>query len=336
MKLKIFDYLWHIPHQFDMMYALRNDCDFYFSLDIKTQWDVGKRPLPPNLKFVANYEPGVYDLALFHIDQQVISPKDRKRTIYNDFNRNVNGIPKIVINHGSPVLTEWFKNNAYDYDDDQIKEICKKEVKALIGNSTMVVNSYAAASENEWGFGYPVVHGMNADDWYDLPKEPRVFTAISPGGFDNYYNRDCLNKVAEILSLKYGYILNHARVNIDSGSSPEYYKKYLGSSLIYLDPSFRTPMNRARTEAFLSGCCVIQVEGAHDIERWGINGENIVLVPNDPARISATIVDFIENKYQQAIEIGKQGKEMAKLEFNPGRYRRDWLNIFDRVMNLTL
>lgn len=328
MKLRIFDYLWHTPHQYDLMYALRNDCEFYFCLNVKTQWENGKRPVPPNLKFVTHYEEGKYDLAILHIDQQVISATDRKRIIYENFNNNITGIPKITINHGCPVLTEWFKMKSFDYSDEQIKEICIRETKLLLGDNIMVVNSHAAASESEWGFGHPIIHGMNPADWYDLPKEPRVFTAISAGGFDRYYNRTCLHEVSEILANNYGYTLNHAKLNIDTLSSPEAYKKYLGSSLLYFDPSFRTPMNRARTEAFLSGCCVIQVKGAHDLERWAIDRENIILVPDNPPVIAQTIVDFIENRYGEAGQIGQNAKIMAQKEFSPERYRDDWMSLF--------
>jgi hypothetical protein len=48
----------------------------------------------------------------------------------------------------------------------------------------MVVNSHTAASDKEWGFGHPIVHGMDPGEWFDLPKEPRIFTALSPAGFD--------------------------------------------------------------------------------------------------------------------------------------------------------
>ena len=334
MKLKIFDYLWHIPHQYDMMHALKDDCEFYFCLNIKAQWDSSKRPSPPNLSFVTHYEEGKYDLAILHIDQQVIAPQDRKRTIFDNFNKNVTNIPKIIINHGSPVLTEWFRLKSFDYTDDEIKEICKNEVRSIVGENTMVVNSHTAATELEWGFGTPIVHGMNPDDWHDLPKEPRVFTALSPSGFDRYYNRECLKTVTELLSERYGYTLNHAKVNLKQVNTPEEYKRFLGSSLLYFDPSIRTPMNRARTEAFLSGCCVIQVAGAHDLERWAVDGENIVLVPNDPEYIAETIVDFLENKYHEAIKIGQNAKAMAIKHFSPERYRKDWLHCFEQALAL--
>lgn len=332
MKYKIFDYLWHIPHQTDMVSALVDDCDFYFALNVKAQWDHNKRKMPPNVNFVTHYEPGYYDMAILHIDQQVIAPSDRKRIIYEDFNKVIDDIPKVVINHGSPVLNEWFERNHIDCSGGAGEQICREEIRKIVGTNVMIVNSHAAASEKEWGFGYPIVHGLCPSQWINLPKEPRVFTAVSPGGFDTYYNRACLQKVSKILDERFGYTLHHARVNVDTDKSPDAYRRFLGSSLIYFDPSVRTPMNRARTEAFLSGCCVVQVEGAHDLERWAVNGKNIILVPDDPDQIAATIADLIENRYGYAAAIGQAGKQMAEKEFGYDRYRRDWLTLIGEVV----
>ena len=197
----------------------------------------------------------------------------------------------------------------------------------------MVVNSHAAASEKEWGFGIPIIHGMDTGEWYDLPKEPRAFTALCPLGSEKYYNRKRMSEVSDILDDQYGYLLQYARMNVDTGNSFESYRQYLGRSLLYVDTSFRTPMNRARTEAFLSGCCVIQVEGAHDLKRWAKDGENIILVPNDPQKIADIIAKLLHSGYQKAIQIGQKGKEMAIREFNPERYRRDWLTLLQNVTN---
>jgi glycosyltransferase involved in cell wall biosynthesis len=189
----------------------------------------------------------------------------------------------------------------------------------------MIVNSHRAAAPAEWGWGTPIVHGMNPEDWFDLEKEPRVFTALSPGGCDEYYNRECANEVATILKNKYGHELWWAKVNVDTGKSFDFYRKFLGTSLVYFDSSFRTPMNRGRTEAMLSGCCVVQVEGAHDLERFARPGKNMVIVPNRPEEIAATITDLIENRFEETKKIGQEGKKTALEFFTYPRYRADWL-----------
>jgi glycosyltransferase involved in cell wall biosynthesis len=331
-KIRIFDYCWHIPHQWDMINALKEDCDFFYCLNVKRHWDINLRPLPSGLKFVTHYEPKQYDVAILHLDQQMIDPFHQKKLIYTQFNELIRDIPKIVINHGTPVYPEYFYWMKHKLTASEMQCICVETVKKLVGNNTMVVNSHAAAKASEWGFGHPIIHGINPEEWLDLLKEPRVFTALSPVGFDTYYNRKCMGDVSDELYDNYGYILHYAKLNVDIGHSPEEYKRYLGKSLIYLDTSFRTPMNRARTEAFLSGCCVVQVEGAHDLEHWAKPRENIVIVPNDYKKIAQIVADILENRYNEAIQIGQRGKKMAIREFSPERYRNDWLHLLEKVL----
>ena len=331
-KIKVFDYCWHIPHQCDMINALKGDCEFFYCLNVKRHWDTDLRPLPSCLKFVTHYEPGKYDVAILHLDQQMIDPFHQKRLIYTQFNELIRDIPKIVINHGTPVYPEYFYLFGYKLTELEMQQQCIETIKNLVGDNIMVVNSHTAAKELEWGFGYPIIHGINPEEWLDLPKEPRAFTALSSEGFGTYYNRKCLADVADELYDNYGYVLHYAKLNVDIGNTPEEYKQYLGKSLIYLDTSFRTPMNRARTEAFLSGCCVVQVEGAHDLEYWARPGENIIIVPNDYKKIACVVADMLENRYSEAVQIGQRGKEMAIKEFNPERYRNDWLHLLDKVL----
>lgn len=316
-----------------MFSALSDVCDFYLCTNFKRQWmgpHGSNRPIPQNVKFVSSYESGKYDVALLHVDQQSISPFHQKRKIYDGFNTQIMDIPKIVINHGTPVYPEFF--SGLQLDDHEIERKCAATMKEVIGPNIMVVNSYTSASENEWGFGIPIVHGIDIADWRDLPKEPRLFTAISSGGLDTYYNRALLFETEELLLRKYGYILWHAKKNVKTENSFDNYRNYLGSSLLYLDTSFRTPMNRARTEAFLSGCCVIQVEGAHDLNLWAEDKVNIILVKAEAEVICEKVVYFLEKGYHEAIEIGKMAKSMAHKMFNPIRYRKDWLNVINKAL----
>jgi intein/homing endonuclease len=236
-------------HFYDLFNALKDDCEFYLCHNTNKIWYLNTRPLPKNAHFVAYYEPGKYDFAILDVDQQLVNNDIGKRKIYIDLNNLIQDIPKVVINHGTPVYPEYCKMGDMTYKDSE--NIVIKEIKNLVGDNPMVVNSYESASEREWGWGTPIWHGMNPKDWVDLPKEPRIFTALSPGGCDNYYNREAMNEVSYILNDKYGYNLWWAKVNVDTGHRFEDYKNFLGASLIYLDTSFRTPMNRARTEAMM-------------------------------------------------------------------------------------
>lgn len=332
-KIKIFDYCWHIPHQWDMINALKNDCEFYFGLNVKRHWLISQRPLPQNLNFVTHYEKGKYDIAILHVDQTSVVSSSQKHMIFKHFNETITDVPKIILNHGTPVCEQQIDDINLGLTEKETDMECIRLMREMIGENVMVVNSHAAASEKEWGFGHPVIHGMDPNEWQDLTKEPRVFTALSAYGLSRYYNRECIGETAEELYEKYGHMLHYAKINVNVGKTPEEYKKYLGKSLIYLDTSFRTPMNRARTEAFLSGCCVVQVEGAHDLELWAKGGENIIIVPNNPAEIARVVADLLDNGYDRAVKIGQEGKKMAMREFSRERYRLDWLKLLNRVLN---
>ncbi len=87
-------------------------------------------------------------------------------------------------------------------------------------------------------------------------------------------------------------------------------------------------MNRARTEAMLSGCCVVQVEGAHDIERFAIPNKNMIIVPNDPEKIAK----LINNHYNDCIKIGQEGKKTAIKIFSREKYRQEWLKLIKSII----
>ena len=337
-KLKICATTWHVMHFWDLFNALSDVADFYLMNNIWRSWRkkefLAARSIPDNVKFVPYYEKGKYDFAILDIDQQCINKKLGKSIVYQEFNEQIQDIPKVVINHGAPVYPEFIMTTGMTKQEAE-KE-CKELIKKMIGDNLMVVNSYDSVTEKEWGWGYPIWHGLDDKEWLDLPKEPRIFTALSPAGCEEYYNRDCLNEVIRKLGQIYNYELYWAKMNIKTDGSVEDYKTFLGKSLIYLDVSFRTPMNRARTEAMLSGCCVVQVKGAHDLDRFAKDRENIILVDNSPEQIADVIVDLIENKYDEAIKIGQAGKENAKKLFNRKRYRDDWINLIINQLGIKI
>lgn len=325
-RLKIVTTPWHTMHFWDLFNALKDDADFFLIHNSSKKWYYETRPLPENASYVPYYEKGKYDLAILDVDQQCVNDNLGKSRLYKEMRDLITDIPVIVINHGSPVYPEFLKigdGETFEYAEKK----CKRDMRGLVGKKTMVINSFAGKTDKEWGWGNPIWHGMNKDDWFDLTKEPRVFTALSPAGCDLYYNRERMNEVSQILEEKYGIILWWARVNIDTEKSFDTYRNYLGKSLLYLDTSFRTPMNRGRTEAMLSGCCVIQVDGAHDLNKFAINGKNMVIVPDNAEEIAKKVVYYLGEGYQEAVKIGQAGKQMAIETFNYKRYRQDWLDI---------
>lgn len=337
-RLKIAATTWHVMHAWDLYNALSDVADFYLIDNMWRSWRkkeyLAARPIPANVKFVPFYEEGIYDFAILNVDQQCVNDKIGKTVVFKELNERIKDIPKVIINHGSPVYPEFLMQTGMT--KQQAEEDCRRIIKGMVGDSLMVVNSHEAASEREWGWGYPIIHGLEASEWYDLPKEPRIFTALSPAGCEEYYNRDIMNEITRKLKMTYGYDLYWAKMSVKTDGSPEDYKEFLGRSLIYLDVSFRTPMNRARTEAMLSGCCVVQVKGGHDLERFAKDGENMVFVDNSPEAIVKTMVDLIENRYDEAVKIGQAGKETAIKHFNRQRYAEDWKRFITEQLKIQL
>ena len=319
-------------HWYDLFNALKDDADFFLITNPAKEWRreeyLASRGIPDNVTFVPYYEKGKYDFAILNVDQQCINPKLGKSQVVRELNETITDIPKMFINHATPVYPEYVLEPEMTKIEGE--KIVRRMIMDIIGDCPMVVNSYQAVKE--WGRGTPIWHGIEASEWLDLDKEPRVATAVSAGGCDDYYNRMFMEQVARKLPEKDGYILWWAKKNTsklfrlgDTYTKAENYKDFLGRSLLYFDGTFRTPMNRGRTEAMLSGCCVVQVEGAHDLDRFAKHNENMIIVPNDVEKVVATISDLLENHYEKCVKIGQAGKETAKKLFNRERYRKDWL-----------
>ena len=335
-KLKIVATTWHVMHYWDLFNALKDDAHFFLIDNPAKEWRreeyLASRPIPNNVTFVPYYEKGKYDFAILNVDQQCMNIKLGKSQVIDELNKEIQDIPKVFINHATPVYPEFVMEA--EMTKLEAEEIVRKKIMEIVGDSVMVVNSFD--SVKEWGGGVPIWHGISDKEWFPLAKEPRVCTAVSAGGCDEYYNRMVMNRVAQKLPEKNGHILWWAKNNTsklfrmgDTSTKRENYQKFLGQSLLYFDGTFRTPMNRGRTEAMLSGCCVVQVKGAHDLDRFAKDGENIILVPNSIEEIIGTINNLLENRYEKCIEIGKNARKTAQELFNRDRYREDWLKLIN-------
>jgi len=323
-------------HYYDLFNALKEYADFYVCYNHAREWKsnnfLSARPIPENATFVCGYEPGIYDFAILNVDQQITNPLLGKTHVFKELFDTVQDIPKVVINHATPVYPEHLKAHGMNFNDAENE--CKRIIKELLGDTPMITNSHTASSESEWGWGYPIIHGMNKEEYFDLPKEPRAFTALSPAGCDKYYNRDVMDRVISIMRDEHGRTVLWAKKNVQTDKSFECYRDYLGRSLIYLDTSIRTPMNRARTEAMLSGCCVVQVNGCHDQDKFFKDRENCIIVPNNPFEIAEILEDLLENKYKECLAIGQAGKKMAQETFTRERFAQDWLKFIKEVLKI--
>lgn len=326
--LNIFNTPWHIANQYEL-YKLPQT-QWHLIINNIRRWDKnGKsyRPVPTNVTQVAYYEPGKYDLAILHVDQQCIDEGLGKSKLYRQLNEQVKDVPKIVINHGTPYWPEKYRKEDGSNDDNWIK----MKMKMLIGNNHMVVNSHKALEM--WGpmgkTTRAIIHGLDPSEWWDLAKEPRVITMLSPAGLDRYYNRKLLELVKERLREKG---IPHDQITVDWHADDfDDYREFVGRSLIYFNPTLESPMPRSRTEAMLSGCCIVTLAN-HGAEKFIKQGENGFLVPNNPEKVVDLIVELYFNHYKRCIEIGKKGKETAMIEFGKDRFQKDWMKTINEVL----
>lgn len=340
-RLKIFGVLNHLGNNYEILkLAKKYPVKFYYLENNVRKWSrYSPRPEPTTwlsedeFEWVQWYEPGKYDLAMLHVDQQHVNPDIGKGFLYKQMNEVIQDIPKIVINHGTPMYDEFYTEDVVLNGGTILTNKGEKKVigmKDLIGDNFMIVNSYDAV--DRWGWGYPLIHGMDADEWFDLPKEPRVTVMISPGGLDKYYNRQLLTAIKGHVKEKTGLDVQHVTVNYKAQDWDDY-REFLGKSLIYINPTLDSPMPRSRTEAMLSGCCVLSSRHHNADEFIGTDGKYGFIVPDNPISYAETIYQLIFNNYQAAIEIGQNGKQRAKDLFSQERYQKDLFWLINEVVS---
>lgn len=238
------------------------------------------------------------------------------------------------MNHGSPMWDNYFTEDLVINGGEvhTSKGLVKLDgMKKLIGDNFMIVNSYE--SVERWGWGYPLIHGMDKDEWFDLPKEPRVVLSLSPGGLDKYYNRELITAIKGAVKERSGIDIDHINVNIkfDEDNWTQY-RNFIGSSLINISPYKDSPMPRSRTEAMLSGAVVLssRYHGASDFIKHGVDG---FIVPDNPLSYANAIHHLINGNYKEAIAIGQRGKIKAQRLFGIDRYLDELYHVITEVVN---
>lgn len=341
MKLRVFGVVNHWGHQYELLkLADKYPVEFTYLLNNVRKLprmdnkvgSIPPRPIPSHLKWAAAYEPGKYDVAILHVDQQHVNPDIGKGHLYKQMNEVIQDIPKIVINHGTPDYQEMYEedlviNGGYIQTNDGAKWI--DGMKQLIGDNFMVVNSYEAV--NRWGWGYPVIHGLDPDEWWDLPKEPRVILPISAGGLDHYYNRQLCSYIKANVRDKVGLDVQHLSVNYQPIDWDDQ-RTFIGSALISIMPTKDSPMPRSRTEAMLSGSCIISSK-YHNADEFIEHGVNGFIAPDNPLAYTEAIYSLINDNYREAVEIGKRGRETALKLFGKDRYQKDIWKVIEGVAN---
>lgn len=306
---------WHVAHQYELAKLFKR---YDLIRNHYRTWGDVSRPMPENMAEVLTYSPGDYDMAILHVDQQTVHPGNNKYRLFMEMRDLTEGLPRVVINHMTP------------YDDQLEKDEVVRRMRELIGAIPMVVNSQQAYTE--WGWGTPIIHGLDVREWRnDLPKEPRIITTLSPAGMERAYRREFLHVVIELLK-EQGIPLVWIQAQKKFKSFDEY-REYIGRSLIYFNPTWQSPMPRARTEAMLSGCCIVSTRH-HDWDSYIQDGKNGFIVPDNPQSAVRVLVDLLVNRPDEAFKIGQAGRLTAMTEFSIDRWAHNWERfIIDTLSN---
>jgi glycosyltransferase involved in cell wall biosynthesis len=319
--------------------AKRGNVKFHYLENNVRRWSkFSSRPEPSTIytkdefEWVTHYEPGKYDLAILHVDQQHTDPRIGKGQLHRQMNEVIQDIPKIVCNHGTPCWDEFYTEDLVINGGEvhSPRGTVKLEgMKDMIGDNFMIVNSYEAVER--WGWGYPLIHGMDKNEWFDLPKEPRVVLSLSPGGLDKYYNRELITAIKGAVKERTGLDVQHINVNIKfEEDNFNQYRDFIGSSLINISPYKDSPMPRSRTEAMLSGACVLssKYHGADEFIEHGVDG---FIVPDNPLSYANAIHHLLNSNYREALKVGQMGKIKAQKLFNVERYLDDLYYVITEV-----
>lgn len=336
-NIKIFSLPWHVSHQYELL-KMNPENGYPFEWNYLVQhtrtWGEQARPEPKHLKWVPYYEEGKYDLAILHVDQQCLSTTLGKSRVFREIKKQIHDIPIIVVNHGTPIYPELFMQmcgiDGYKQSEEGAMQWAKDKMKKLLeGIDEMVVNSHEA--EAQWGWGKTIIHGLDPSEWWNLRKDPRVAIFISPAGIGNkYYGRKLFEETRCILKEKYGVEL--VWIGQDKYCKDfDDYRNFIGKTLVYFNPTMGSPMPRTRTEAMMSGCCLVTT-GYQDADKFIQDGVNGWICKNNPEHAAKLIADMIFD-YKTAVKIGNAGRETAIELFNGKRFRSDWVNLISKVLD---
>jgi glycosyltransferase involved in cell wall biosynthesis len=319
--MQILDYRWHQVHAW-RLHAIPGA--YFTFVHVEPQdWHPQVRPEPLNWRgavWPQDVNPADYDFALLHLDQWC-DQMNLRALPYRIMKVISRDLPRAVIMHGTP-----------DHEEN------RQNILALLGDLPVVCNSEQAAQEWDGGegrldcYGRPqfnaIIHGYKVDEFYNygLARRRReIFTVCSGRDMSRWYHGlPLVERLQRDLPLAwYGPAGNREWL-------PNYhlYRDMLASSLIYFSPTRRAPMPGARTEAMLSGCCVVTTPG-NDITQYIIDGQNGFIV-DTYERARGILRDLLANP-EAAYEIGQAGRETARKHFEHTRYTEEWLTLIKEI-----
>lgn len=339
-RLRILSYRWHVPHQYEL-YKLGHEIVLLRQLGRiwVRPWDLGKRPLPSNVKLrtLDTVDPAGFDLALLHFDENVLFPEETNGVLnerwgypFRFFMERLK-IPKIAICHGTPQFYGQYDPGYDEPDLMQVNEPSRQALVDYLGDTLVVCNSHQA--QREWGFRRSRViwHGFDPAEFPPSRYERGVLmtqgraveqrphyrgrffadqvlagdaaTAIAPEGL----------LVPDPSPLYQGAAYAHMKFRS--------YVDSLRSYSSYFNPTLRSPMPRTRGEAMMCGLVTVNADN-HDVDRFIVHGVN-GFRSTDPAELRENLLYLVNNR-RAARAMGAESRKTALALFNHARYLSEW------------
>ena len=203
-KLRIFGLPWHIGHQAELFKIDEHyPVEFHILENNVRRWkDTQHRKLPDHVKWVQYYEPGKYDLALLHLDQQCVNPDIGKGKLYRQLNEVIQTDAAINPgNSGGPLLNlsgqvigvnvaiaQGSQNVGFALPANDIKKVVEsvqktgKISRAYIGvRYTAITPAIKETNKLSVDYGALVIRGDNREDLAVIPGSPANKAGIVEG-----------------------------------------------------------------------------------------------------------------------------------------------------------
>lgn len=316
--LQILDHAWHQVHSY-RLHAL--PAEFWY-LDVGYRgWKESIRPKPVNFRgLVTENDCPAPDLIISHLDNWCDGRYPLRGLPYRLVNlfaaQAFPYVPRVAIMHGTPD------------DEDNRQRILHMLANTPGGPPFLVCNSKQAWQEWDLGFvrSHAIIHGYNVDEfWSERTRRSEVVAVCSGGDMSReYHGIPLLERVMREVPVTW----IGARGN--KSPLPDYlrYRHYLATSLIFIHTGQRSPMPGARTEAMLSGCCVVTTNN-HDAADYIEHGRTGFLA--DSAAEMIGILKGLLRDPRRAYKVGQMGREAAREHFNSRRFVSEWLALIKRL-----
>ena len=349
-KLRILTYRWHVPHQYEL-YKLPFDFTLVTGLGspMTDSWQLSHRPMPPNARFrhVEEIDPGNYDLAILHFDENVLAPENTNGHIGDDWGRAFKwfrehvDLPKIAVCHGTPQFRGQYDINYSEPDLMQVIESERIRLVEYLGDIPVVVNSHQAHREWEFKRSRVIWHGFDPTEFPPATHERGILSPLGPlvTSRPHYRGYFLYRKVFE------GFPPEHAPETL---RVPEPHVLYTGNAYamakyrnyvdeirsysVYFNPTLRSPMPRARAEPMMCGVVTVNANN-HDVDMFIKNGVN-GFYSNEPAELREMLLYLVRDR-EAARRMGAASRQTALELFNHDRYLTDWMELLGDVLGKT-